>query len=261
METTENKIERIAEYVSQVKLQEFTRLLRKNLIESGVDEALFDNAADATTLELQIQESQSSIIDRTLRSYENRGIDTVGRIVVEYCFIRSAQGKMIWPEYSDEDTMARWQFSETVLPRPLMRYFLVSVRGTVDDIDDFTSDSFLFADNPDGIDDIRKTFGDLIESFKGPFGSGESSVDWQAVYEDKRFKKLAHDLVKNMRERMNQNGLEEYLHCLEEYRKQDPKKEEINLMQRPFTLEDAHQIDEALQSAEKTLKKIAMLDD
>lgn len=255
MESTENKIQRIADQVSQKKLQEFTRLLRNHLVESGVSGEIFDNAAQATTLELEVQESNTSIIDQALRSYENRGMDTVGRIVVEYCFIRSTQGKMVWPEYSDEDTMARWQFSASVLPRPLMRYFLVSVRGTVEDIDGFTSDSFLFADNPDEIATIRQTIGDLIESFKGPFGSGESSVDWQAVYEDERFQKLAHDLVKGMRERMNENGLEEYLKCLEDYRKRDPKNEEINLMQRPFTLEDAQQIDEALQNAETTLKK------
>ncbi len=250
METVESRMERFADRVSQQKLREFTRLLRKNLKEVGVDGDIFDNAAQATSLELQIEEAQQSITQSALQSYENRGMDTVGRIVVEFCFVRSAQGKMIWPEYSDEDTMARWQFSDAVVPRPLMRYFLVSVRGSIDEIDGFTSDSFLFEDNPDKIASIRQQIGDLIEDFKGPFGSGESSVDWQAVYEDQRFQELALSLVTQMRERVNEQGLETYLNRLEEYRQIDPQNEETNLMQRPLTIEDASQIDRALEAAQ-----------
>lgn len=255
METTESKIGRIADRISQTKLAEFTRLLRKNLVEAGVDGDLFDNAAQATSLEFQIEDSRHSIIDNALRNYENRGMDTVGRIIVEFCFVRSAQGKMIWPEYSDEDTMARWQFSESVLPRPLMRYFLVSIRGTINEIDGFSSNSFLFEDNPEEITAIRQTITDLIEEFKGPFGTGESSVDWQAVYEDDRFQELALALLTSMRERLNNGGLENYLERLEKYRDLDPKNEEDNLMQRPFTIEDANQINLAISSAEAALKK------
>lgn len=255
METTESKIGRIADRVSQHKLQEFTRLLRKNLVQQGIDESIFDNAAQATTLELEIEESHISILDQIMRSYENRGMDTVGRIIVEFCFVRSPLGRMIWPEYSDEDTMARWQFSESVIPRPLMRYFLISIRGTIESIDGFESNSFLFENNPEEINTIRQTIANYIEDFKGPFGSGESAVDWQEVYDDQRFQKLALGIIQNMRSLIEENGLECYLRKLEEYRNLDPLNEESNLMQRSFTMEDASQISLALSSAESSLMK------
>lgn len=255
MDTTKNDFIRLAELVGNEKIKIYTQLLRKTLIESGVDAEVFDNAIQVATLELEVQESQRDLAQESLKTYENRGIDTVGRLVVEYCFIRSPQGKMIWPEYSDEDTMARWQFSDSVIPRPLMRYFLISVRGTIEGIDDFSSNSFLFGNNSQEISAIQQTIGKLIEEFKGPFGSGESSVDWQMVYEDTRFKELTLNVVSTLRNKMNKSGLADYLATLNEYHEIDPKNEEVNLMQRPFTLKDAQQIEAALEAAESKLNE------
>lgn len=255
MESTENKMIRFAERVSKEKLQLFTKLLKQNLVNSGVDSDLFDDAAQATTLAIQVQDTQDNIISQALRRDENRGIDTIGRILVEFCFIRTSTGKMIWPEYSQEDTLARRHFSDAVLPRPLMRYFLVSIRGSVEEIDGFSSDSFLF-DTDEEIDAARQPISDFIDDFKGPFGSGESSVDWQAVYEDKRFQKAALDIVSGMRNRIHDRGLDGYLARLESYRQLDTTSSSHNIMQRPLTREDVHQIDMALMGAEDTLREM-----
>jgi len=253
MDTTQDNIIRLAKQISNKKLEMYTQLLRKALADSGVSRGVFDNAVQMATLELEVQESRSDIVQNSLKTYENRGIDTVGRLVVEYCFIRSPQGKMIWPEYSDEDTMARWQFSDSVIPRPLMRYFLVSVRGTLEGIDEFSSQSFLFEKDSQNINAIHQTISDLIEEFKGPFGSGESSVDWQTVYEDDRFKALTLDIITTLRGKMNESGLDGYLGQLKAYHEIDPKSDEVNLMQRAFTLEDVQQIEAALRAAELQL--------
>jgi len=253
MESTDNRLERFAERVSREKLHIYTQILRDSFTKEGIDPSLFDNLAQTANLELQIRESENSIASRALRSEENRGIDTVGRIMIEYCFIRTTNGKMIWPEYSDEDTMARWQFSENVLPRPLMRYFLISLRGTIEEIDGFSTPPFLYEESPEQMDLIRQTLSEFIDEYKGPFGSGESSVDWKELYEDTRSQQMGLNLIRSMRVRIKTTGLEDFLRRLNDYRTQDPHKEEANLMQRSFNMEDIAQIEQALESAEARL--------
>lgn len=250
----ETTMKRFAERISDMKMELFTGLLRRNLAEAGVDEGMLQDIIQATTLELQIEESHSNLVDRALHSFDNRGIDTVGRIVVEYCFVRTSMGQMIWPEYSEEDTTARWHFMENVLPRPLMRYFLISVRGTIQDIDGFSTPSYLFESSQEPVEELRQTIADYIDDFKGPFGRGESAVDWQAVYEDQRFREFGLQIISSMRTKLEQDGLEEYLGCLEQYRQLDPNNDHLNLMQRTISIEDAQQIQTALVNAEAALK-------
>lgn len=252
----DDNMQHFAERVSREKLQTYTQILRENLIKAGVDPQLFDEQAQTANLELQLRESEESIASKVLRSEENRGIDSVGRLVVEYCFVRSTNGQMIWPEYSDEDTMARWQFSDNVLPRPLMRYFLISMRGTINEIDGFKTSPFLYEETPEQVTNIQQTLGEFIEEFKGPFGTGESAIDWADLYNDPRSQQIALNLVQNMLSQIKTIGLEAYLNRLVEYREQDPRKTEHNLMQRPFTLEDAQQITHALEAAEKQLSSM-----
>lgn len=249
----ETAMKRFAERISDMRLDLFTGLLRRNLAGAGVDEAMLKDVIQATTLEMQIEESRNSLVDRALHSFDNRGIDSLGRIVVEYCFVRAPMGTMIWPEYSDEDTTARWDFVENVLPRPLMRYFLISVRGTIQDIDGFSTPSYLFESQPEAIEDMRRTIGNFLDEFKGPFGHGESAVDWQAVYEDQRFREVGLQIISAMRSKLEHKGLEEYLGCLKQYRRHDPNQDHTNLMQRTFSIEDAQQIQTALINAEKAL--------
>lgn len=253
MESTEAKIGRLADRVSSEMLQQYTNLLRQNLVDAGVDPTLFDDMAQTSLLELQVQQSQASILEQALRSEEARGVDSIGRIVTEFCFVRTSAGTMLWPEYSDKDTLARWQFEESVLPRPLLRYFLVSVRGTVEPIDAFEAPPFLF-DEPETLDELKSDITLLLDEFKGPFGTGEAAVDWPEVYEDPRFREIARDLVVRMSARLADHGLESYLQTLERYREQDPRRNDANLMQRAITIEDARQIQTALARAEQTLR-------
>ncbi|MDC0336313.1 hypothetical protein OAN24_05425 [Pseudodesulfovibrio sp.] len=253
MDTLDDKIHRLVEYASQSKMQLYTDLLRHKLVASGVDAAQVDDAAQAATLELQVLDMDQSIIEQAMRSEEHRGIDSVGRIIVEYCFVRTLSGKMIWPEYSDNDTMARWQFTEEVLPRPLMRYFLVSVRGSIEDLDGFSAESMLFKDTPEELETLRQTMGDMLDDYRGPFGTGESAINWQDVYEDERFQKMALDIVSRLRTMLDACGLDEYLAQLEAYSQMDTMSSGTNIMQRAFTIEDARQIAQALTSAEGVL--------
>lgn len=258
MESTESAVGRIAEKVSARRLELFTELIRRYAIEGGCPEADFDNALDAAMYEFKLKDAEEDILGSALKSYENRGMDTLGRIVIEYCFIRTPNEPMLRPEFSDEDSLARWHFSHGTLPRPLMRYFLVSVRGSIENLDQFSTESYLFETDPDRLEAARRIVNELIEAFKGPFGSGESSVDWQAVYEDQRFQQLALDVISDLIQKIEQDGLERYLDYLNRYRQLDAASDEGNLMQRPFTIRDAQQITEALQAAERVLQDKTM---
>lgn len=258
MDSTESMINRIADKVSSKRLELFTALLRRHAIESGCPEQVFDDAVESARYELNIEEAKHDYLTQAVKTYENRGMDTLGRIVIEFCFIRTPNGPMLWPEYSEEDSLARWNFSEMVLPRPLMRYFLVSLRGSIENLDSFASESYLFEENPDQLEETKQAISDLIEAFKGPFGSGESSVNWQDVYEDARFQELALDIITKFIQKIESEGPETYLDHLNRYRQNDAAREEGNLMQRPFSTEDVKQISKALMDAERTLQDKTM---
>ena len=257
MESFEERMQRVAKRIGQEHLQVFTGLLRRNLALRGVDKTLFDDVAQTTLLEFQIHDTQEAIVLRAIKGEENRGVDSLGRVVVEFCFVRTADTSMIWPEYSDQDTLARWQFTGEALPRPLMRYFLMTLRGALEPLDGFTADSALFADEPARLDVLRQEVLDMLDAYRGPFGSGESAIDWQAVYEDHRFQQLALVLVKDLRRLIKVNGLDGYLDILEGYRSIDPNHDGANIMQRPIAVEDAMQISQALKAAESRLMKTA----
>jgi len=53
---------------------------------------------------------------------------------------------------------------------------------------------------------------------------------------------------------MNESGLDGYLEQLNAYHEIAPMKDEVNLMQRAFTLEDVQQIESALWAAEVQLR-------
>lgn len=256
METQESKIRRLAEKISEEQLREFSNLLRRNLATAGMDSRILDKVFEATINEFNKNDAQETIVSEVVRSEENRGIDTVGRVLVEYCFFRTSSVKMLWPEHSDEDTQARKEFTPGVIPRPLMRYFLISVRGTIDKLDGFESPSLLFENKQDEYSHLQKLIIDHLESFKGPFGSGESAVDWEGVYSDKRFQEVATQVITAMRNKLNEYGLEEYLDLLESYRNLDPERTGSNSMQRALTIEDARQIDHTLTVAEKALRQM-----
>lgn len=257
MDTPDGKIGRLADRVSSELLALYNTLLRQNLINAGVDGAVFDDVSHTTMLELQVQQASSGIVNQVLRSEEDRGIDSIGRIVTEFCFVKTPTGSMLWPEFSDKDTMARWQFELGVLPRPLLRYFLISVRGSIDNLDGFSAPSFLFSDSPGTIETLRRDISLLLDEFKGPFGTGDSAVDWEDVYQDKRVRKLANDLIKKMNRRIANTGMESYLDTLVGYHDADPNKNKGNLMQRSISIEDVRQIKTALEQAETQLRKDA----
>lgn len=242
------------------QIARFLHLLRQNLIAAGVDRTRFDQSVEISLRQLLAPPSADPTFSRQPDDsglMENsRGIDSLGRILVEFCFMRSTDTPMIWPENSEQDTTARKMFTREYIPRPLMRYFLASVRGAIPQLDNFEADSILLEEENDTHSQRVLHINELLEDFKGPFGEGESAIDWPAIYADPRFQNITLELIRDIRHKIEQFGLEHFLHILENYRQHDPDSKGTNAMQRPFTLNDAKQIDEALIAAESALAHI-----
>ncbi len=136
-----------------------------------------------------------------------------------------------------------------------MRYFLISVRGSIPEIDQFESSSVLFGEDNEP-HKIRKTLvNDLLEEFRSKNPNTEK-LNWEEIYLDSRFQKIALEIIGDIRRKMNQFGVERYLKILENFRQRDPAQKGINKMQRHFIVADAEQIDEALWTAESSLAQI-----
>ena len=238
------------------QLDKFLLLLRNNLVDSGLDGMEFDKAVESATRQLLASPPTDPVFrqqDDSGLTGESRGMDSLGRILVEFCFFRTPEKQMIWPDNTEQDKTARKMFTPEYIPRPLMRYFLASVRGSIATLDRFNARSFLTEGDTGTIEQRTAYTSELLEEFKGPFGAGESAIDWEAVYEDARFQKIAMELIDNIRQKLEQLGLEPYLKIINSFQQNDPDSTGLNAMQRPFTIDDARQIDEALRVTTKAL--------
>lgn len=240
------------------ELKQFTRHLRQSLLDAGVDQRVVDGAIRKT---LQARNAPDHFAKGCLRIINkhspttnrmNRGIDTIGRLIIQYCFFRAPEHKMIWPEYSQKDQRAREVFVKDIMPRPLMRYFLVTVRGTIPELNSFETSSMLFGEENQTQEERKEFVNELINEFHE--GEDSNAKDkWEMIYEDDRFKRIALDLISDIRRKIEQFGHDRYLRIIENLRKRDPDKIDINAMHRVFTIDDVRQIDESLWAAEDYL--------
>ncbi|NJB67310.1 hypothetical protein GGQ74_000950 [Desulfobaculum xiamenense] len=180
---------------------------------------------------------------------ENRGRDGMGRLIVEYAFIRAEGGPLVHPEDSEQDSLAREALVTGVLPRPVMRYFLISVRGTVRGIDGFESDSLLFGKDCASYRLGCATLETILVEFRSTGRDGRSSVDWSTIYDDRRVRRLGHEFIREIADTLTTLGEEHYQRILENIRQRDPERTATNHMTRTIARADVELIMSALRSA------------
>jgi len=260
MNRIEEKICKLTKKACNDQLRVFTQIVRQKLLDAGIESSLLEKSLKDAIMELKNDDSYLSEcshiihdISKHTNGEENRGIDSIGRVLVEYCFFRTPSEKMIWPDNSKKDMKARAEYTQNVIPRPLMRYFLVSVRGTIAELNNFEASSVLFGEENTAHEERKSYVDELIQEFKVIDKTGQEITNWQSVYADTRFQQVALELIGDIRRKIEQFGLERYLRILENFRQRDPDSAGINAMQRPFIIEDAKQIDEALWAAEEAL--------
>lgn len=263
MTQLEDQICTAVKNISNQQLKRFTQLIRRHLTEVGFDQTQLDHALKKAVKAFKEDENFKTECNRVVNtihtqanSQENRGIDSIGRVLVEYCFFKTPDKKMIWPEGSKQDDESRKSYVKGVTPRPLMRYFLVSIRGSIPQLNKFEASSVLFGEENTAHEQRKKYVDDLIKEFVAPNQTGKRTVNWNAVYADNRFRQVALELIGDIRRKIQQFGLERYLRILENFRQRDPDRTGINIMERPFSIEDAKQLESALWAAEETLARI-----
>lgn len=243
--------------VDKSQLLLFTQVIRRHLLKAGIDRDLLSKALKEAVKEFRAKQTYDRDCKLALKAKhadkakENRGIDCIGRILVEYCFFLAPEKKLIWPDNSEKDIQARISFTEGVIPRPLMRYFLISVRGSIPQLDKFEASSVLFGEENTAHEERKKYVHELIMQFRQ--ADPKNNIDWKAVYADTRFQKIALELIGDIRRKIEQFSLERYLRILENIRQRDPAKNTINAMERAFSMEDVKLIDESLWAAERVL--------
>lgn len=243
--------------VGNKQLLLFTKIVRSHLINAGIDKLLLEKALKEAVVDFRKAQTYDTDCAEALSTMdandkENRGCDSIGRILVELCFVQNPQHRLIWPERSEQDTQARISFTENVIPRPLMRYFLVSVRGSIPELDNFEAESVLFGQE-NAVHKERKAYVDELLKEYATSSNGNCTLDWKAIYTDVRFKKIALELIGEIRRRIDQFGTKRYLRIIENIQQKDPERAKKNSMDRAFTIDDILVIDDALWTAEGTL--------
>ncbi len=261
MKTDQKNICKQIKKLNNNELSLYAKTLRQSLIDAGVDNKTVDQAIKRSVQSFkalsQFETHCAQLLENGTCSEnpkENRGIDAIGRILVEYCFLRTSTQQMLWPDNSTNDQQSREKFVQGIIPRPLMRYFLVSVRGSIAELNKFEASSVLFGEENEIHEERKKYVDTLVKEFQATNDS-TSNKSWNKIYEDPRFQKAALDLIGDIRRKMVQFGLERYLRIIENFRQRDPDSKSSNIMFRPFIIEDIRQLDDALWAAEEGLAK------
>lgn len=264
MEIELSTVTRITKKLNNRQLHQYSEILQRRLIDAGIaPEVVLEVIKGAVqelrlndTFALECAQAFEGVAKATAVPDEQRVIDRVGRILVEYCFFRIPETKLIWPEGATEDKQSREKFTPGVLPRPLMRYFLISVRGAIPELDQFDANSILFGVDNAEHEELKKHVDALIDKIETNTRTNKATL-WEAVYSDVRFQRIALKLIKETRVKLESLGLEHYLRIIHNLRQRDPEKTRVNTMKRPFILEDVQMIDDALREAERALGGIA----
>lgn len=234
----------------------FAKQLRATLLDMGVDTTLLNEAMRKSVREFKNDERlqhDCALIVHDLLHLENneyKVIDYLGRLLVEYCFIQTASGCLVYPRNSKEDIQARKEFTHGVIPRPLMRYFLVSVRGTIKGLDNFTAESLFFGCDNKMHQESLGVIMEVLKDYEVAKPTGGSRFDWHSAYEDQRLKSIALKLILHIRKRIQELQTARYLRIITNIQQTDPDaKGGDNMMDRAFRSEDIREVRFALDAA------------
>ena len=245
----------------------FSKQLKAKMLETGITrqhtEDIIKEAFRGYKAMATFHEHCDETLYRILEAYlrpSNRGKDILGRLVVEYALYRAVKKPLLNPEGSDKDDQARQKFMRSALPRPLINYFLVSVRGDVDGIDDFEARPVLFgAENP-VMAERRELARAVVADHTTHYSYGQRAVDWNAIYADERGKRLAYDLTTDIVRGMDDLGDKRMLKIIQNIQNNDKPVSAKNVMEREFATDDVRLLKAALSRSRELLAKALGID-
>ncbi|MEF2145944.1 MAG: hypothetical protein V3573_10895 [Desulfovibrionaceae bacterium] len=227
----------------------FSKELKTKMLEIGMEREAINNVIGTafkgySTMETFKAESSSallSILEAYLRP-SNRGRDPLGRLLVEYGIIRPYRKQVLFPDGSSQDEAARKQFVKGVVARPVLRYLLVAVRGSIPGLDDFFAKPVFFSEHNEAMRERKSDLESLIEEFTSHYNYGKTSADWHALYADERSMRLGYELLTDVLDNIRTLGPERVLKILNNIQNSDKSESERTAMHRLFHVNDVKQI-------------------
>lgn len=260
LEKVKHQLIQLGASACREQVMAFARIMQRTLVEAGVErevanEAIrhgFSGYRNVSLFNERFGRSSGELLDDYLTPSE-RGVDNLGRILVEYAFVRGAR-RLLFAEDSEEELQAREVFTPDVLPRQLIRYFLVAVRGSIEGLEAFDARPVLFAQHDPLIRKARELADSIVASHQRKTESGRVLTDWEKVYADHKAQKVCLRLLGEIYRRMKDLGDERLVKIIDNLRLKDESAGGSIDMGRFFKSEDMRQLVEALDAAAERLR-------
>lgn len=245
----------------------FSKQLKEKMLETGITRRVTDDIIKEAfrgyrtmdTFNEHCVETLYRILEAYLRP-SNRCKDVLGRLVVEYSLFRAVKTPLLNPAGSERDDEARRTFLRNALPRPLVSYFLVSMRGSVEGVDDFDAKPVLFGLENETMAERRERATAIAADHTTHYKHGHRVVDWDNIYEDERSKRLAFELIGEVVEGMDGLGDKRMLKIIQNIQNNDKPVSATNVMEREFALDDIRLLKAAMSRARQLLAKALGMD-
>lgn len=227
-----NKLMRQADLISELVYQKsmaacrnqvliFARMIKNKLIENGIGKQVaaesvkqgFEGYLNLSTFKQECLNGVNEVLNIYLQP-NNRGRDVLGRLMTEYCFVRRPSGQVLFPDESEKDDESRVEYMPGVLPRPLLKYFLVSVRGSIEGVDGFRFMPMLFGFDDPLMEERHQTAFKLLESFRTMHDGGKRVTDWNGMYQHQVSKQLTRHLAAEVLKKVHDLGRQRLLNIL-----------------------------------------------
>ncbi|MGE4290820.1 MAG: hypothetical protein AB7E32_01305 [Desulfovibrio sp.] len=225
--------------------------MERSVIEDVIRTA-FQGYSTMETFKEESSQQMLTILDAYLRP-SNRGQDGLGRLLVEHGISRAYNKPVIYPDGSRQDESARDNFIKGVIPRPLLRYFLVAVRGSLAGLDGFSAKPVLFSEHNETMQQRRVDLKSLVEEFTTHYNYGKTATDWRQLCDDPRARQIGFELLSDVLSNIRSLGAERFLKIINNIQSTDKYPEERVRMQRSFSLSDVKQLTLALTRGHQLL--------
>lgn len=232
----------------------FVNVLRKQLLNQGLGEeriqaglklAMEEFAPDCFATNRECTHLVLETLENYICAQEESG-DILGRILFHFVFESSSSGCLVHDDGSEEDERARREFTPGIIPRPLMRYFLICVRGSVDGVDSFNSLPVLFGSNYEFIEQSTKAALDLAQDYRMTEDNEASPIYYPGFFLDRRVRIYACEFLLEVAKRMEELPEERLLMIFDNLQSKQRRSVNAVEMSRRFTLDDVRQLRKAV---------------
>ncbi len=249
-----NLLYELALQASRKQILTFSRQLKTKMLETGISKIEIDSiikkAFQGYTSMQVFKKEYAEVMQETLDAYlrpSRRQKDIIGRVLVEFACVRPYKKPVLAPDGSNREATSRKEFIKGTLPRPLIRYFLVSVRGTLPEINEFQAKPILFGLENEKMASHKEQMLEIVKEFTTHYEYGKRSTDWSAVYQHPQSQQIAQDILSELLETIAGMGVQRYHKIISNIQSNNKFPTYRTAMDRLIELKDVKQLIVALK--------------